>query len=363
MARRRTAVFGLSFLDAITCGFGAVVLFYMIVNASISLHAEEVTRDRRAEVDLLQDEVLEGFKDLVELRNSLEAVEESRVVARGLSRRLLEALEEIEVELATFRESTLATREHVNRLMADLRSMEEAAKRLSAAAPSEETPGDRTRLFVGDGDRQYLTGLKVGGQRIAVLVDASASMLDETIVNIVRRRNMPDSVKLRSEKWQQALSTVDWITTQFPRDSRFQIYTFNEAAGSVLPETTGRWLDASSREVLDGAVQALRKTVPAKGTSLHHGLAALRGLNPAPDNIILLVDGLPTQGERIREAGNVSGKQRLKLYNKALEQLPRGAPVNVILFPMEGDPRAASAYWNLAVSTRGSFLSPSRDWP
>ena len=59
----------------------------------------------------------------------------------------------------------------------------------------------------------------------------------------------------------------------------------------------------------------------------------------------------------------MSGKQRLKLYNRALEQLPRGAPVNVILFPMEGDPRAASAYWTLAVATRGSYLSPSRDWP
>ncbi len=58
----------------------------------------------------------------------------------------------------------------------------------------EETPGDKVRTFVGDGDRS----LKVGGQRIFVLVDASSSMLDETIVNIIRRRNLPGSLKIRA---------------------------------------------------------------------------------------------------------------------------------------------------------------------
>jgi hypothetical protein len=30
---------------------------------------------------------------------------------------------------------------------------------------------------------------------------------------------------------------------------------------------------------------------------------------------------------------------------------------------MEGDPMAAAAYWNLARTTGGSFISPSKDWP
>jgi len=38
-------------------------------------------------------------------------------------------------------------------------------------------------------------------------------------------------------------------------------------------------------------------------------------------------------------------------------------PVNVIMFPMEGDPMAAAAFWNLARTSGGAFLSPSRDWP
>ena len=43
--------------------------------------------------------------------------------------------------------------------------------------------------------------------------------------------------------------------------------------------------------------------------------------------------------------------------------LEEGIPVNVILFPMEGDPMAASMYWRVAVRSRGSFFSPSEDWP
>ena len=56
-------------------------------------------------------------------------------------------------------------------------------------------PGDNVRSFVGDGDRQYLTGLKVGGKRILLLVDASASMLADDIVNAVRRRHFPPETR------------------------------------------------------------------------------------------------------------------------------------------------------------------------
>jgi hypothetical protein len=363
MARRRINPIGLSFLDAITCGFGATILFYMIINASTGLRAGQLTADLRGEVDRLENEVLEGYQDLVELRNTVAEIDQRTVIARGLSARVIASIESIQAELATYDQSTLARREHVERLKADLKSLEEDARRLSAAAPSEETPGDRLRDFVGDGDRQYLTGLKVGGERIFILVDASASMLDETIVNIIRRRNLPESVRIQSDKWQQALSTVDWLTTQIPRASLFQIYTFNVEAGPVIPDSGGEWLSGGDRERLDAAVDHLRRVVPRNGTSLYHGLAALRDMRLPPDNLILLVDSLPTQGESEGRKRTVSGKQRLKLFERAVELLRPGIPVNVILFPMEGDPMAASSYWKLAMQSGGSFLSPPEDWP
>jgi hypothetical protein len=361
--RRGLTVFSLSFLDAMTCGFGAVVLFFMVINASVGLRAERMTSDLSGEVDMLQDEVLDGHKNLVELRNALREIDEAQVRASGLSRRLLESLEEIRVELASYDRTTLASREHIAKLQTDLKSLEEDAVRLSAAAPDDATPGDRTRTFVGDGDRQYLTGLKVGGKRILILVDTSASMLADTVVNIIRLRNMDDADKLRAAKWRQAVMTVDWLTTQIPRDAEFQVYTFGERAGSVVEGTTGRWLDGSDRARLESAVQALRRVVPGGGTNLAGGLATIKDLNPRPDNLILLVDGLPTRDASKPKRRTVSGKRRIKLFNAAIRELPRGFPVNVILFPMEGDPAAPAAFWRLAQGTGGSFMAPSEDWP
>ena len=363
MAHRRVSVLSLSFLDAMTCGFGAVVLFFMIVNASFGRISGRMTGELQGEVDRLEEEVLEGYQNLVEVKNSLREIEQERVVTDGLSRRLIETLEEIRVELAAYQDSTVAQREHINRLKADLKSLEEDVKRLAATAPREETPGDKIRTFVGDGDRQYLTGLKVGGRRILFLVDASASMLASTIVNVVRRRNLPDHVKIRADKWQQTLSTVDWLTTQIPRDSRFQIYTFNTAVGPVIPGTDGDWLDGGDRKVLDEAVQRLRGLVPQGGTNLYQALQSIRTLRPAPDNIMLLVDGLPTQGRKPSRRSTISGQDRLKLFKEAVKELRSKVPINVILFPMEGDPMASSAYWKLALATGGSFMSPSRNWP
>ena len=363
MRRREINLFSLSFLDAMTCGFGAVVLFYMVINASAGLRSGEMTADLRGEASRLEDEVLDGYNDLVEVRNSVRDVEEKLEIASGLSRRLIEQIRQIRVELALYSETSQASEEHINRLKTDLQTLEELAGRLSASAASEETPDGDLRSFVGDGDRQYLTGLKVGGRRIFILVDASASMLDETIVNVIRRRNLPDEVKLQADKWRQAVRTVDWLTTQIPRDSEFQIYTFNERAESVLPETNGEWLDGSSREVLDQTVAALNGVVPRDGTNLQRGLAAIKTMRPRPDNVILLVDGLPTQGEPPARRAMVTGSQRVRLFNKAVREIGAGLPINVILFPMEGDPDAASAYWKLAVATRGSFMSPAEDWP
>jgi hypothetical protein len=342
---------------------GAVVLLFMVINAGVGIRSEELTADLSAEVNRLEVEVLDRYKQLVELRNSVRETDNRVVVSRGLARRIIEQIQLLRVELATYDGTTISQREHINRLQADLKSLEEDTKRYSGGTPSEETPGRNIRSFIGDGDRQYLTGLKVGGQRILILVDASASMLGSTIVNIVRRRNLPDDVKIRARKWQQAVDTVDWITTQIPTGSQFQIYVFNEQARAVVNGTDGTWLDSARREQLDGAVAALKKVVPRRGTSLYHAFAAIKTLRPRPDNIILLVDGLPTQGRTPPKKSKVSGKERVKLYNRALDELTPGIPINVILFPMEGDPVAASAFWKLAIATRGSYLSPSEDWP
>ena len=346
-----------------TCGFGAVVLLYMVINAASGLRTDQLTGQLKAETDRLDIEVLEGHRNLVELRNSMREIEHQDVLARGLSERLIETIKELEIELSTYDETTLARQEHINKLMADLKSLEESNRRLSASIPREETGGDKVRSFVGDGDRQYLTGLKVGGQRILILVDASASMLGKNLVNIIRRRNLPPARRVLSDKWQHTLASVDWLTTQIPKGSQFQIYTFNTQVLPVVSDSKGQWLDGGDAKVVNDAVERLREVVPEKGTSLLAAFDSIDSLVPPPDNVILLTDGLPTQGKAPSRGSTINANQRLKLFNKAFEEVPRGIPINILLFPIEGDPRAASSFWQLAMATRGSFLSLSEDWP
>ncbi len=363
MARRRLDTFSLSFLDIMSCGFGAVVLFYMIISATMAIRSDELNKSLSERADRLRVEVSEGEENLVDLRNSLEETERKTIEARGLSRRIIELIEQKQVELAEMDQDTQSRQEHINKLKADLKALEEDSKRLSAASSQPDELGDRLRRIQGDGDRQYLTGVKVGGERVLILLDTSASMLDETIVNIIRRRNMEDAQKLRSPKWQRAIRTVEWLVAQLPPSARFQIIGFGQDANPVVAGSSERWLEAANPEAVDEAVKSSRRVVPGGGTSLHKAFAAVKTLNPRPDNIFLITDGLPTQGKEPPRGRTVSGRARLRHFNNSLEELPAGIPVNVVLMPIEGDAQAATEFWRLAQATQGSFISPSRDWP
>ncbi len=364
MARRNTEIFSLSFLDVICCGFGAVVLLYTVISAQSGLARIRDNEDLAAEARRLEQQVVDGYRHLAELKNAMQTTESEKVRATGLAPQLVERIAKTREELARYEFDTLARRESLERLKADLKSLEEDTRRLRAKS-EERATGRQLHLMVGDGDRQYLTGLKVGGRRVLVLVDASASMLDETLVNVIRLRNMADERKLRSEKWRQAIGTVDWISSQIPSDGQFQIYAFNTSAWPLLAGSEGRWLEARDGKSLGEALQNLRRVVPRDGTSLENAFAVIRRLSPQPDNVVLVTDGLPTQGASpplIKKL--VDTEDREDYMRKAVRSLgPKPPPINVILLPMEGDPAAPAYFWRLAQASGGAYLSPSRDWP
>lgn len=359
MARKRGfSTFSLSFLDIMSCGFGAVALIFLIIKHDVDTKIETENELMLAEVTLLEEEVEFGQEGLVKARNTRSELDDSLALAQGLARRILEDIEAIQGKIIELDGS--ADDNDINKLKEDLEKLEEEKRKLIV---EQEKLGVSALGYKGDGDRQYLTGLKLGGARILILLDASASMLDNKIVNIIRRRNMSDDVKRSSQKWQRALRTVEWLSAQFPEQSRYQIYTFNTEVKPVVPDTEGQWLQISEGDDLRDAIKGLRTTIPSGGTSLEKAFQAIHDFPTLPDNIILITDGLPTQGLSKPKERTVTGAQRMRLFNRAVEEIPRGIPVNTILAPMEGDPMAASAFWQLAGYTQGSFMSPSKDWP
>lgn len=363
MKRRPVSPFSLSFLDIMFCGFGAVVLLVLILNTDTVQARNAVFADLRSEVVRMENEVIVGRENMVEARNSLTATEKDIVLTQGDAERVQASLLEIEAGLTDLRRETTARREHINRLKSDLKGLDKTTRQLTAEDEARSRQGDKVHQFSGEGNRQYLTGLKLGGKRILILLDASASMLDETVVNILRVRNMSDARKRAAEKWQRAQGTTEWLLSNLPVTSQFQLYLFNTQSRAALPTSQGGWLSAGRAEDIAGAVEGLRKVIPGGGTSLYHAFNTATLLKPKPDNILLITDGLPTQGRSKPGGTTVTSAQRLDHLSRAIKVLPSGIPVNTILLPMEGDAYAAAAFWRLAVDTRGAFLTPARDWP
>lgn len=345
------------------CGFGAVVLLVLILNSDTVKARKQTFSHLRAEVVRLEKEAIIGRENLITARNSLQAADRELVQIQGESEQILETIKALEIEIADMNRETLANRQHISQLTSDLQSLDEEKKRQGTQLLNGSDKGSKVREFKGQGDRQYLTGLKMGGKHILILIDSSASMLDETIINIVRLRNMDAARKRNARKWKRALATSEWLISNLPPTARFQLYSFNTSAQAALSGSAGRWLKASSRQDLDAVISALRQTLPQGGTSLHKAFAVAKTLSPRPDNILLVTDGLPTQGRSKPVSTTVSAQKRLDHFEKAVRTLPEGVPVNTILLPMEGDVYAAAAFWKLAMNTSGSFLTPARDWP
>lgn len=361
MARRRLSVFSLSFLDIMSCGFGAVVLIFLIINHATDRDIKEINRDQLAEIRMLDYEVQQGEDNLVVVQQQLQDVKR-RVSSRDQAlKSITEDIARQQESLESLESESLAEVASVEQLKSDIETREKELERLRAL--EQAAAGDRAREFIGDGDRQYLTGMSVAGRNILIAIDTSASMLDDTIVNVIRRRNMQQERQRNAPKWQRALRTVDWLASQIPIDSRFQLVAFNTVADSVLPDTGASWLAVSDTDNLDRAVAALGKRVPTDGTSLERLAEYIASMSPLPDNVYLITDSLPTQGLASPRRSTISGSDRVKLFNDAARKLPRGVRINVILFPMEGDPLSAASFWNLARSSGGAYISPSRDWP
>jgi hypothetical protein len=353
----------MSFLDAMTCGFGAVILFFMIIAANIDLRQDEILDDRSSEVDRMELQVLVGRKNLVELKEDLAELLQDLASTSVARQTIVTEAQRTRQDIEALRRDSSANSEEIEQLEAEVAALDAETEELAARSPEPVDTGNFIREIRGEGYRQYLTGLRMGGNRVLILVDVSTSMLDKTIVNILRRRNMQPEQQRQSPKWRQIVNTVDWLTAQITPDTQFQVIAFNSKAWSLIEGSDGQWLNASDGAVLQDSVNELNRITPNGPTSLHAAFAAANQLEPKPDNIFLLVDGLPTMGEIVPTRPGVTGRQRLRHFERALREVPFNVPVNVLLFAMEGDPLAAPSYWTLALQSGGSMMAPSEDWP
>jgi len=338
-----------------------VVLLVLIINTHTLTRRSERLAD--IEEDLQQAEMEQRLMgahlerqlaDISQLESSLSALQRTRS-------NFLEELEGVENKIVAGQKQS--AEEQIAALRDELQRLEKELQVVTQQKEAQRQAGRQVRAFVGSGNRQYLTGLRLDGQRVLILVDSSASMLDRRIVDVVRRKVLDENSRRAAPKWQKAISTVEWLVANLPQTSSIQIHHFNT---SVVPLTEGDapgWTAVTRFDEIDTMISELKKLAPLGGTNLEAPFLRARSLSPQPDNIVLITDGLPTQGKGGARSNTIDGAGRVKLFQRAIKNLPAKIPVNTILFPMEGDPLAASLFWQLAVESGGSFFTPTRDWP
>ena len=102
-----------------------------------------------------------------------------------------------------------------------------------------------------------------------------------------------------------------------------QIIGFSDKATWLIPGSEGKWV-TSTTAASSTRPSALRAELSARPDEPANAFNAIKTLEPKPDNIYLLTDGLPTMGEVTPDAREEYNSERID--NRAIRQLPVGVP-------------------------------------
>jgi hypothetical protein len=349
--RRETEVFSLAFLDCICCGFGAVILVF-ILTVSQKTNVDKADVDAaRAKLKNVQSSVSSMQEELDRLAKVLAAaqLELEDINAKSTQDQL--KLTDRRRELLLMLQQTGALKDALHSLLGEKKFLP-----TEDVAPPVPIPNvDR---------RQYLTGVKLQGEFVVYLVRTSGSMLDDTIDAAASRLGDTDEKKRMAPKWQRTIQALEWMLASMDPETHFQILFFNEETTPVLPTRGDEWFSTKDRKAMTEIITKINAVVPKGGANLERAFTAVRFLPRLPDSIVLLTDGLPTRSDSLPMEGDVDEGHRIRFFEIATKQLPPRIPVSTILFPtLTGDPGAPGLYWELANATRGALVSPSKSWP
>ena len=338
---RAISTSSLAFIDVMSCGLGAVILLFILLDFNRP-------------------------SDDIEAPVPIAVVNEEEANKRLLLRKQ-------QLIDATAKEST-----KIVKLIADISDVmidsSQKTIQLENIPPTPEPKLEKKNLLDKPASGE-LIGLSVKGKRILIAFDTSASMSNEELIDIILGLSDPSGSRLASgKKWLQAKRTLLWTISNAPLDSQIQVIGY---ADGVDPLTTG-WM--SQKDALRSMKVELKSLMPTGGTSLGKMLEYVEDKSLSANSLYIITDGLPTiAGKKtsklkaLKSCFNVGskknryidGKCREELYIDAVTRFQKTSRsvVNVILLPLEGDPKAAPLYWTWSNSTKGMLFSPARGWP
>ncbi len=330
MKRRRRVieVFSLSFLDVISCGFGAIILLLVISQFSEPRVVEQVGHDMTVRIDSLKLQ-----------RQAVK--EESRVFNRELQKKqeqiseLREKVARLEGELNSIQGRYAAARTDMEAKKVISRQLETARERLTDEMKrlgQQRRPPVRKDAVIG--------GIPVDSEYIIFVIDTSGSM--------------------QRYAWHLVRKKMDEILKIYPRVKGIQV--MNDMGDYMFSQYAGRWIPdspARRRVILD----MLSQWAPFSNSSPVEGVtAAIRGFYSDDKNISIYILGDDFSKGSIQDV--VDTVDRLNRSDRSERRRVRihaiGFPVLIKEAPSSQNiARFAALMRRLAEDNNGSFVGLS----
>lgn len=348
--RRPQQLFSISFLDCICCGFGGVLLLFVLVAGKQRNEEEKQVAEIREVVGQFEFDV-KSQEDRIE-RITVDAQADEGESKQTESRNTItqESVTERELTLALLLQSESTIQKELDELLAE-------KEELATAEIPDPVPIPNVKR------RQYLTGFQMEGEHILFLVRASGSMVGNTIAEAVELQSKTDDEKRESPKWVRVVDSIRWMISSLPADSSFQVLMFAEETVPLIDTHSVDWIHREDGEMIKEVLASLAEYVPEGGANMERAFNMVRSMSTVPDAVVLLTDGLPTQSDSYASGEFVSESDRVRFFNAAVRVAAPDIPVNTILYPLEGDPASPFLFWQLADRTEGALVSPAPSWP
>jgi hypothetical protein len=324
--RRQIDIFNLSFLDVVSCGFGAIILLLVIVKISEPHVIERLAVDLSGLVQRLESEVFAIRGDTTVLNRELTSKQQQ------LSE-IKEKLARLKGDLSDIRGQYTTTR-HEHDAQTIIEGQLSAAKQSLSAEMRRVLGADYQRTLA----RATIGGVPVDSEYIIFIIDTSGSM--------------------KQHAWPGVLEKVREVLSIYPRVKGIQVmndmgdYMFSQYRGKWIPDTPARrkaiikrlagWQPFSNSSPVEGVEAAIRRFYAKdKRISLY-----VFGDDFARGSIQAVLD---TVGQLNR--ADKSGKTRVRIHTvgfPVLFNFSDGLPINAV--------RYAALMRKLAETNNGTFV-------
>ena len=328
--RRDLQVFSLSFLDVISCGFGAIVLLLVLSKIYEPIAIEQTQEELHGVVARLQEEIFE-------------LMGETRVIDRKLTHKQ-EQVSEIEEQVARLQGdlSAILGRYEASHEQSEVQNIIEG----KLASARQELTEEMERLL-GEGYRRapsdsVIGGIPVDSEYIIFVIDTSGSM--------------------QRFSWDLAQKKLSETLAIYPQVQGIQVmndmgeYMFSSFRGKWIPDSPGRrraivkrmrrWAPFSNSSPVEGITRAIH-TFYAPDRKLSIYVFGDEFTGPSIEDVITAVDDINRE--------DASGQRLVRIH---------GVGFPLPSFPGEGIPntgiRFATLMRALCEKNGGTFVGLSR---